>query len=247
MNKTVSDILFNYGIRIHETKKNDYITLCPFHNDTNPSFSIDKNKGIYHCWSCHEKGNLVTLVKKIENISYDEAKKKVNGNEKLSKIFTLENKYVKEIKSFSLDKKYYTYKYLLELLFYRDGRNLYLRKWLSCLKNEKEFEPILNIQKKLKYNISDAGYKFLMKRSILEYIFETIESEDCDLYNQKDYEDLKYEKLFDYLKYYKFEKEVEIINDLMNNTKYKELIEEEKLRSKIRYDTYIIYKKNLYI
>lgn len=242
MKKTVSEILFNYGIQIKETKKDDYITLCPFHSDKNPSFSIHKDKGIYHCWSCHEKGNLVTLVKNIENITYDEAKKKINGDEKLSKIFSIKNKYVKEKKKNNiLDLKYYEYKYLLELLFFRDDTNVKLRKKLSEIKDEEEFKPILDVQ----YNLRGrkAGFNFLMKREILKGIFQIIESYDCDTYNQDDYEDLKYEKLFQMLKYYNFEKEVEIINDLLNNKKYKKIIEEEKLRSKIRYDTYKIYKK----
>ena len=243
MKKSVSEILSNYGIQIKDEKKNDYITLCPFHNDTTPSFSIDKHKGIYQCWSCHEKGNLVTLVKKIENISYDDAKRKVNGDEKLSSFFSFENKFIKKDKkkTNALDLKYYEFKYLLELLFYRDDRNIRLRQKLSAMKNEEVFKPVLSIQKKLKDKI--AGYNFNMKRFILGFIFECIETIDSYNYSNKSYEDKKYEMLFDYLKFYNFQKEVEIINEIINNKIYKAIIQEEKWRSEIRKESYKIYKK----
>jgi len=238
MKKTVSEILSNYGIQIKDEKKNDYITLCPFHNDKTPSFSIDKNKGIYQCWSCHEKGNLITLVRKIENISYDDAKQKVYGDEKLSEIFSFQNSFIKKEKKKTnvFDLKYFEYKYLLELLFFRDERNLRLRQKLSKIKNEIEFQPILKAQKHLKDDV--AGYNFLMKRFILSYIFEIVETESNDNYNVDDYEECKYEMLFDYLKFYNFQKEVEIINDLIDNIYYKQIKEDERIESDMRYNIY---------
>ena len=43
--------------------KGDNVTcICPFHDDTKPSFSIDlNNNGRCQCWSCGAKGNIVTL------------------------------------------------------------------------------------------------------------------------------------------------------------------------------------------
>ena len=37
--------------------------LCPFHNDKNPSLSIDTQKGIYNCFACGAHGNVFTLAK----------------------------------------------------------------------------------------------------------------------------------------------------------------------------------------
>lgn len=44
------------------------LTLCPFHDEKNPSFSIaleGEKKGLWRCFSCGEKGNLFSLVKRL--------------------------------------------------------------------------------------------------------------------------------------------------------------------------------------
>ena len=33
-------------------KGKDYVCLCPFHNDRNPSMGVSPTKQIYKCWSC---------------------------------------------------------------------------------------------------------------------------------------------------------------------------------------------------
>jgi DNA primase len=96
MIKTTREILSNYGIKIHDEKQNDYLTLCPFHNDNSPSFSIRKDNGVYHCWSCGAKGNLVTFVKNIEHISYDDAKQKVFGDDVLLTFVDFTNTFIKK-------------------------------------------------------------------------------------------------------------------------------------------------------
>jgi len=30
----------------------NFLTRCPFHDDTNPSMSVNNEKGLYHCFSC---------------------------------------------------------------------------------------------------------------------------------------------------------------------------------------------------
>lgn len=49
-------------------------TNCPFHRDSKPSFGINK-EGLFHCFSCEESGNLVTLVKQVLDFSTYEAAK----------------------------------------------------------------------------------------------------------------------------------------------------------------------------
>lgn len=53
------------------TKKgNNYLGLCPFHQDINPSFTVSSVKGIYKCFSCSESGNVITFIKKHLNKNY---------------------------------------------------------------------------------------------------------------------------------------------------------------------------------
>ena len=58
-----------------EKKGNDYKGICPFHNDTNPSFSVSPSKKVYKCLSCNEAGGVIRFVEKIRNVSFLEAVK----------------------------------------------------------------------------------------------------------------------------------------------------------------------------
>ncbi|MGM9869727.1 MAG: DNA primase [Sodaliphilus sp.] len=51
----------------------NWVGLCPFHNDRNPSFYVSRAKGFCKCFSCGEGGSPVNFVMKHENISYVEA------------------------------------------------------------------------------------------------------------------------------------------------------------------------------
>ncbi len=37
---------------------------CPFHGGTHPNFSVTPDKGTYHCFVCHESGDLFTFLRK---------------------------------------------------------------------------------------------------------------------------------------------------------------------------------------
>ena len=51
----------------------DVMVSCYRHEDYKPSLGINKYTGIYNCFSCGDKGNLITLVAKQRNISNSEA------------------------------------------------------------------------------------------------------------------------------------------------------------------------------
>ncbi len=59
MSDPVLDLLISKGVRYTPSGK-DYLTKCfnPEHNDSNPSFRIDKTTGIAHCFSCGFKTNI---------------------------------------------------------------------------------------------------------------------------------------------------------------------------------------------
>lgn len=51
----------------------NYIGLCPFHNDTHPSFSVSPTRGICHCFTCGKGGNAVNFLMELEQLSYPDA------------------------------------------------------------------------------------------------------------------------------------------------------------------------------
>ena len=56
-------------------KKNGhrYVGLCPFHNETAPSFSVDEQKQVYYCFGCKAGGSVIQFVMDIERLSFSEA------------------------------------------------------------------------------------------------------------------------------------------------------------------------------
>ncbi|MDY6065035.1 MAG: DNA primase [Finegoldia sp.] len=51
----------------------NYIGLCPFHNEKTPSFTVSQNKKIFHCFGCGVGGDVISFIMKIEGMSYIEA------------------------------------------------------------------------------------------------------------------------------------------------------------------------------
>jgi DNA primase len=60
-------------------KGNNYVGLCPFHADKNPSLVVSPKKKIFKCFVCGVKGNVFGFVQQYQKISYLEAVKVV-GN-----------------------------------------------------------------------------------------------------------------------------------------------------------------------
>lgn len=54
-----------------------YYALCPFHKDTHPSFRIDPQRNIAHCFTCNGGGNPISFTMKYAHLPAMEALKKV--------------------------------------------------------------------------------------------------------------------------------------------------------------------------
>ena len=69
--KVVGDL-----ISLKKTGSN-YKGLCPFHDETTPSFMVSPNKQICKCFSCNTGGNAISFYSKYMNISFMEAVKEL--------------------------------------------------------------------------------------------------------------------------------------------------------------------------
>ena len=60
-----------------EKKGNNYIALCPFHNDQHASLSVSPKKQLFNCFSCNTKGDVFKFVKEFKTISFIQAVQEV--------------------------------------------------------------------------------------------------------------------------------------------------------------------------
>jgi DNA primase len=51
----------------------NYLGSCPFHSEKTPSFTVNQDKKLFHCFGCGEGGNIFAFIMKIENIGFAEA------------------------------------------------------------------------------------------------------------------------------------------------------------------------------
>ena len=52
-----------------------YKGLCPFHREKTPSFYVDPEKGVYHCFGCGASGNVFRFIMEIEKVEFVDAVK----------------------------------------------------------------------------------------------------------------------------------------------------------------------------
>ncbi len=67
----IVDVVAGY-VRLQK-KGGSHWGLCPFHSERTPSFSVNGDKQIYHCFGCGAGGNVYTFLMNYENYSFPEA------------------------------------------------------------------------------------------------------------------------------------------------------------------------------
>lgn len=67
----IADVVGDF-ITLHK-KGRDFVGLCPFHDDSRPSFNVSVSKNICKCFVCGEGGTPLSFLMKHENLSFPEA------------------------------------------------------------------------------------------------------------------------------------------------------------------------------
>jgi DNA primase len=82
--RAASDIVEIIGGYI-PLKKNgaNFTALCPFHREKTPSFNVNPQKQIFHCFGCHKGGDVFTFVKEYENIGFMDALRRLAERAKI--------------------------------------------------------------------------------------------------------------------------------------------------------------------
>jgi DNA primase len=50
-----------------------FMAVCPFHQEKTPSMSVDRARGLYHCFGCGEGGDVFSFVQKTQGVDFPEA------------------------------------------------------------------------------------------------------------------------------------------------------------------------------
>lgn len=66
------DIMNRYGVTL-KTSGNAMKGLCPFHDESTPSFNVRPNFGTYKCFGCGESGDVIAFIQHKEGLNFDDA------------------------------------------------------------------------------------------------------------------------------------------------------------------------------
>ena len=113
----IVDIVSEY-VELKKSASN-YLGVCPFHNDTKPSLSVNSSKGIYKCFVCGEGGDAIRFIMRIKNQTFRDT------------ILELALKYKIELKEHTSEQNSKQERYMLEI--YAKAASYYH----SMLKNSK--------------------------------------------------------------------------------------------------------------
>ncbi len=68
----IADVVSGY-VRLTRRSGANQFGLCPFHSEKTPSFSVNTERQIYHCFGCGKSGGVINFIMEIENLSFPDA------------------------------------------------------------------------------------------------------------------------------------------------------------------------------
>jgi DNA primase len=60
-------------LTLKKTSKNNFLGLCPFHQEKTPSFSVSQTKQFYYCFGCKASGNAIGFLMAYDKLLFQEA------------------------------------------------------------------------------------------------------------------------------------------------------------------------------
>src|SRR4051812_33718235 len=60
-----------------------FTALCPFHKEKTPSFHVNPQLQIFHCFGCHKGGDVFAFVREFESVDFPEAVRRLAERAKI--------------------------------------------------------------------------------------------------------------------------------------------------------------------
>lgn len=135
---------------LKENGKAETVGLCPFHDDHNPSLSVNLSNGLYNCFACGAKGDVFTFYEKLKGVDFKTALQEIARMQGITDA-TIKQKVVATFKYQDTEGKTLYIKERIEPG--RDGRSKEFRfkhkegeKWV----NGRGYDPVL-------YNLKEVS------------------------------------------------------------------------------------------
>ena len=178
-----NDIVDVIGEKIPlEKRGKNYFGVCPFHDDTNPSMSVSREKQIYTCFSCHATGNVFTFLMNYEHKEFNEVLSELASRVGITltgfKVKKASTKYDEWYKIYNIANKYYQNNLLTKE---GEGAREYLKNRSIDDNTVKEFEIgySLNMRDDLTKLLTAKGHSIDLLNKI------GLSNEDHDIYNSR--------------------------------------------------------------
>ncbi len=178
-----NDIVDVIGEKIPlEKRGKNYFGVCPFHDDTNPSMSVSREKQIYTCFSCHATGNVFTFLMNYEHKEFNQVLSDLANRVGITlsgfKTKKVSTKYDEWYKIYDLANKYYQNNLLSKE---GEGAREYLKNRSIDDLTIKEFEIGYSLKMR-----DDLTKLLTMKGHSIDLLNKIgLSNEDHDIYNSR--------------------------------------------------------------
>lgn len=178
-----NDIVDIIGEKIPlEKRGKNYFGVCPFHDDTNPSMSVSREKQIYTCFSCHATGNVFTFLMNYEHKEFSQVLSDLASRVGITlngvRVKRSSTKYDEWYKAYDLANKYYQ-----NNLLSKEGESArnYLKERQIDDETIKEFEIGYSLKSR-----DDLTKLLTLKGNSLDFLNKIgLANEDHDIYTAR--------------------------------------------------------------
>jgi len=113
-------LALEYGLDLIQQTNGEYICVCPFHADVNPSMRIYPDTNTFHCFGCQAGASVFEFVMRMENIEFKDALYRLAERVGYNATFVL-----RDIKIHKIDENFATQRKRIEGTLHLRAKKIY--------------------------------------------------------------------------------------------------------------------------